>query len=78
MGLITSDADNVALVDSVSGYAFGPTFPSEEAARHFIDWTIQTERPDPRTMRPDVLSEVYEIWGREHGAQFDLYFPPPK
>lgn len=38
MSCDVTDTENVALYDTVTGHAFGPTFPSTEHAEDFLAW----------------------------------------
>ena len=68
MGVRITDEETVALYDSTSGVAFGPTFRSEAEAEDFLVWCEFRARPreagtfpslrvtnDPRNMPPAEL-----------------------
>jgi hypothetical protein len=59
---ITTDEGMSALFDSVSGFAFGPTFETAEQAADFLEFIEKTGRPDPRTLNDEELKEVYVRW----------------
>ena len=56
----------VALYDSVTGWAFGPTFPSLEAAREFLDWMDGRNVSDPRGVSPVEMHGLWEEFQNEH------------
>lgn len=58
MSVRISDAEHVALYDSVTGTAFGPTFMSESDAADFLDWL----EVDPRGLAAWVLGDCFEAW----------------
>ena len=72
MGVRITDLETVALYDSVSGYAFGPTFDSEEAAQDFLDYTAALETPDPRLWDDETTDRLYQLWIAARGAQYGL------
>jgi hypothetical protein len=47
-----------ALVDSVSGFAFGPIFTEGESAQDFIEWLPL----DARTYKDGDLETMYMRW----------------
>lgn len=63
VGVRITDPTNVALYDSVSGFAFGPIFPSDLEAQEFLDWLPQGD--DPRDMRDDKIDGLYRQWQEE-------------
>lgn len=66
MGVRTTASEKVvAIFDSVSGYAFGPTFYDEEAADSFLAFADGYSDKDLRAMTDAELSEVYESWLKE-------------
>ena len=77
MGVRITDLETVALYDSVSGFAFGPTFPSEEAAMDFLEYTEQEE--DPRLWSDAKAEGLHSAWIEARGADFG-YEPagPPR
>jgi hypothetical protein len=61
MGLrFTSDENVTALFDSVSGWAFGPTFDSSEDAEEFLRWCETQGIPggDVRSVSLQRLAEL--------------------
>ena len=58
--------DAAVMVDSVSGWAFGPVFDSPEEVEEFIDWLPD----DPRTYKDDDLGGLLVSWkaGRSEEA----------
>ena len=56
MGVRVTDAKHVALYDSVSGIAFGPTFDSDLDAEAFLDWLADNEVGDARALSETVLN----------------------
>jgi hypothetical protein len=58
---VTSDEGKTALFDSVTGWAFGPTFDSPEAAASYLKY-VQEVYGDPRTLRLETLEQAYGIW----------------
>ena len=64
MGLRFISNDEVtALYDSVSGWAFGPTFPDQEAAERFLNWT-ETQGVRNGDVRSVPLPELDVLWSR--------------
>lgn len=71
MGLrFTSKKHVVALYDSVTDWAFGPVFRSEESAARFLDWAEQNgiENGDVSVL---ANPELWELWSRycEQGGE---------
>lgn len=62
MGTRITDDETVALYDSVSGFAFGPTFESPEMAMSFCKWSEDMDEPDLRTMSQITLSDLHNEW----------------
>lgn len=72
MGVRTTSSEKVvALFDSVSGWAFGPVFHSEDEAEDFLEFTSNS--PDLRTLTDAQLEELYKrwyaVWEGEHGHE---------
>ena len=73
MSVRTTDERHVALYDSVTGLAFGPTFESTEHAedflRYFADWD-ESDHPvsDPRSARPGNLAAAHGEWREQVNA----------
>jgi len=64
MGLrFTSDEKVTALFDSVSGWAFGPTFDSPDAAQAFLDW-CEMQGVQGGDVRRVPLPELEELESR--------------
>lgn len=67
------DLSMAALYDSVSGFAFGPTFtdetvpglPADEAAALFVVWC---DYKDPRVMVDRELSAAVDAWRLMRGV----------
>lgn len=70
MGVRITDLEAVALYDSVTETAFGPIFPSEEAAQDFLDFTAG--RADPRLWDQAEMNLLHRLWIEHNGAQFGL------
>lgn len=51
-------SDSVAMYDSVTGWAFGPVFSSEDDAEAFIAWLDN----DARSYSEGRLAELYKQW----------------
>lgn len=63
MGLrLTSGENVVAMFDSVSGWAFGPTFADEDEARDFIEWGTAHYGGDLRCASDTELASTYSAW----------------
>jgi len=62
---ITSVEKKVALFDSASGWAFGPTFDSETEADSFLEYVEDMTGLDPRMLHTDRLDELYMKWVEE-------------
>lgn len=72
MGVRTTSSENVvALHDSVTGWAFGPVFHSEEEADDFLIYA--STGPDLRILTDDELMEIYKrwyaVWTAERGCE---------
>ena len=76
MGVRITDSENVSLYDSVSGWAFGPTFPSEEAALDFLEFT--KDEPDPRVWDNHKTEMWHALWIAERGKEFGLELGYPR
>lgn len=61
----TSGEGKVALFDSVSGFAFGPVFDSDEEIDAFLDYAREHEPRDLRALTDRQLTALYETWVRE-------------
>lgn len=59
---ITSDEDKAALFDSVSGWAFGPTFDNSDEAEDFIRFCEEAGLADLRTVPEPDLVTAHESW----------------
>lgn len=57
---LTSQESRVALFDSVTGYAFGPTFDSDEDAESFVAFVRDISGQDPREI--SRLAVYLERW----------------
>lgn len=83
MAIDFTDSEHVALYDTVTGYAFGPTFESKEAAEDFSEWVAKKAannekfnygydklffREDVRIYNPAELYCIHEIW-KQQGVQ---------
>ncbi len=55
--LLTNDR-KVAMYDSVSGFAFGPTFDSEDEASEFVDFLYEEYDSDPRALNDKEMEEA--------------------
>lgn len=69
---LTSQEDVVALFDSVSGFAFGPTFPNEAEAQQFLAWAHDLSGcSDLRSLSDRqievLVSDFYRATGLEAG-----------
>jgi hypothetical protein len=58
MGVRVTDPANIALYDSVTGWAFGTTFPSAEHAEDFLRWLAA----EPRGPAFDPEIRVLELF----------------
>lgn len=66
MGIRITDSDHVAIYDSVSDWAFGPVFDSEESAQKFLNWTVENcYGADLRSMTPSELESVYGRYAKD-------------
>ena len=66
MGIRTTESDpKVALYDSVSGFAFGPTFDTSEEAENFLEWS-RDRSPDLRTLTDPEISKLHSLWFDEY------------
>lgn len=58
---ITTDEDKAALFDSVTGFAFGPTFDNSDDAQEFLAY-LQSFGEDGRELTPVALASRYDAW----------------
>jgi hypothetical protein len=56
------------MIDSVSGFAFGPYFEPHEEVDEFIDWLKITHSVDPRELTDSVLEGHVSEWRRLHSG----------
>jgi hypothetical protein len=57
------------MYDSVSGYAFGPTFREAGEAQEFVDWASgQSDLNDLRSLGDDELRDLVQRWREETGT----------
>jgi len=70
MGIRTTDSDPVtALYDSVSGFAFGPTFEDSEHAEAFLAWYAAwpySNDRDLRTLNDEQWRNLMDQYGMEN------------
>lgn len=66
---ITKDEGVVAIFDSVSGFAFGPTFADEYEAESFLAWLVQNDGRDARSIPLDTLGERVAAFRNECEAE---------
>lgn len=65
MGVHLTDDTHVAMFDSVTGFAFGPTFDNEEDALDFIEFLHDRGFTEPRGLTdPDLEAEHLE-WAKQ-------------
>jgi hypothetical protein len=57
-----TDDKHVALYDTVTGWAFGPTFDSADDAEHFRQYAEQAADCDVRLLTDGYLGELYDAW----------------
>lgn len=62
---LTTQEDKVALFDSVSGYAFGPTFDSEGEAEDFVDFCADRQTTDLRALSDSEIGALHEEWQKD-------------
>jgi hypothetical protein len=78
MGVRLTDPANVALYDSVTGWAFGTTFPSAEHAEDFLRWLAESDDRDARTIEDNELEALIARWRSERvNDEGDLIEPTP-
>jgi hypothetical protein len=66
MGIRTTESDpRVALYDSVSGFAFGPTFDTGEEAERFLRWYRNSYLDDLRTLTHKELAMYFIEWSEK-------------
>lgn len=69
MSILTTDRDNVALYDSVTGTAFGPVFADTEHAEDFQRWAKDRLGPelgyDLRELNAATLASFHRDWFAE-------------
>lgn len=58
---LTTDEQVCALFDSVTGWAFGPTFGDSDAADNFLAFLAE-HGEDGRELSTDVLSKRHDEW----------------
>lgn len=59
---ITSDEDVCALFDSVSGWAFGPTFADSDEAESFLKFLQKNDADDARALTQVELGDWHDKW----------------
>jgi hypothetical protein len=59
---VTATEGKVALFDSVTNWAFGPVFDTEEDANNFLGWCERRGLEDVRLMSEQRLLWVYGQW----------------
>ena len=69
MSVRTTDSEHVAMYDSVTGTAFGPTFESHAAAEDFLQWLAGKTFVDPRAIPVQELNDLHTEWVREWDEQ---------
>ena len=63
MGVRTTASENVvAILDSVTGWAFGPTFATVQEADDFLAWSAEQGLPDLRNLRDSLIEQAYRQW----------------
>jgi hypothetical protein len=75
MAVVFTDERTIALVDSVTGLAFGPTFDSTDHASDFLKWLAYTGQEDARAITPANLQALYVAW-RPQRCDADGYLKP--
>ena len=68
MGVRITDLETVALYDSVTETAFGPTFERESEAQAFLDWLREGDDIDARKIPEKSLINLLERFRREVDA----------
>ena len=68
MGVRITDLQTVALYDSVTGTAFGPTFERESEAQAFLDWLREGDDIDARKVPPATLEALLDRFRAEVDA----------
>lgn len=63
---LTSQESRIALFDSVTGFAFGPTFHSDEDAESFVAFVRDIANQDPRAVSQARLSVYFDRWLEIH------------
>lgn len=58
----TASEKRVALFDSVTGFAFGPTFSSQDDAESFLDFVQHNYKHDIRTLSERELEAFHALW----------------
>ena len=59
---ITGREGKTALYDSVSGFAFGIVFDSDEDAESFLEFSKREEPRDLRILKDSELESLYSKW----------------
>jgi len=59
-----SQTKRSCMVDSVSGWVFGPLFHDEDEADGFIQWVIEHKGCDPRALVHSDLRAAHLEWIR--------------
>jgi hypothetical protein len=72
MGVRITDDRNVALFDSVTGYAFGPVFESRDDAEDFMAW-FGDHPSSLRTTPNSTLEALVHAWHLERLGKFPTY-----
>lgn len=79
MGLrATAEEDGVWMVDSVTGWAFGPQFDDADAMDEFIAYCARIEEvPKLRGLNDRMLKHLHERWLAWHAAA-EKYMSDPE
>ena len=69
MGIrITGDEGKTALYDSVSGFAFGIVFDSDEEADDFLEFAKANGTRDLRVLSDSGLERLYSKWVNQQAS----------
>jgi hypothetical protein len=77
MSIRITNNETVALYDSTSGFAFGPTFDSEDDASDFLAWCNETDQNDLRAFRDTTLAGLVEKWKTDRAIDGNVHTAKP-
>jgi hypothetical protein len=72
MGIRVTDGMQVALFDSVTGFAFGIVFDDVADADDFLEWVEEQDLSDPRDWTDAQFEQEYNNWQDERYGEVEF------